>query len=133
MIFSKTAENLSEAVISKNSKLTGPIKIVASSGIATIILPSILANINFEIKGLQLELVSADSVSMDSKQDADIAIQTYRPSRKDLIASKLRRNKLWGFMHRLKYLEKNGVPQSIQDLENHCLIGTIPENFKTKR
>ena len=127
----KTAENLSEAVISKNSELTGPIKIVASSGIATIILPSILANINSEIKGLQLELVSADSVSMDSKQDADIAIQTYRPLRKDLIASKLGEINC-GVYASAKYLEKNGIPQSIQDLENHCLIGTIPETLKQK-
>ena len=125
----ETATNLSEAVISHNSELTGPIKIVSSSGIATIILPSIVADINFEVEGLQLQLVAQGSVSMDSKQDADIAIQTYRPIRKDLIASKLGEIN-YGIYASIEYLEKKGSPQSIQDLKGHCFVGTIPETLK---
>ena len=125
----ETATNLSEAVISHNSELTGPIKIVSSSGIATIILPSIVADINFEVEGLQLQLVAQGSVSMDSKQDADIAIQTHRPIRKDLIASKLGEIN-YGIYASIEYLEKKGSPQSIQDLKGHCFVGTIPETLK---
>ena len=127
----ETAKNLSEAVISQNSELAGPIKIVASSGIATIILPSIVADINFEIEGLQLHLVANGSVTMDSKQDADIAIQTYRPIRKDLIASKLGEIN-YGIYASIEYLEKKGIPQSIQDLKAHYFVGTIPETLKQK-
>ena len=125
----QTATNLSEAVISKNSELTGPIKIIASSGIATILLPSIVADINFEFEGLQLQLISKGSVSMDSKQDADIAIQTHRPTRKDLIASKVGEIN-YGVYASVKYLEKKGLPQSIQDLKKHCFVGTVPETLK---
>ena len=125
----KTATNLSEAVLLTNSELTGPIKIVASSGIATILLPSILADINFEFEGLQLQLISKGSISMDSKQDADIAIQTHRPTRKDLIASKVGEINC-GVYASVKYLEKRGFPQSIQDLKKHCFVGTVPETLK---
>ena len=127
----ETATSMSEAVISHNSELTGPIKIVSSSGIANIILPSIVADINFEVEGLQLQLVAQGSVSMDSKQDADIAIQTYRPIRKDLIASKLGEIN-YGIYASIEYLEKKGIPQSIQDLKGHCFVGTIPETLKQK-
>lgn len=125
----KAETNLSEAVISQNSELTGPIKIVASSGIASIVLPSIVADINFAIEGLQLTLIATGSVSMDSKQDADIAIQTHRPIRKDLIASKVGEIS-YGVYASVKYLEKKGTPQSLQDLKKHCFVGTIPETLK---
>ena len=125
----KEAENLSEAVLLQNSELTGPIKIIASSGIATIILPSIISELMFEIKGLQLELLPTGSVSMDSVQDADIAIQTHRPTRKDLIASKVGEIN-YGVYASVKYLEKKGMPETLQDLKKHCIIGTIPETLK---
>jgi DNA-binding transcriptional LysR family regulator len=88
-----------------------------------------VADINFEVEGLQLQLVAQGSVSMDSKQDADIAIQTYRPIRKDLIASKLGEIN-YGIYASIEYLEKKGIPQSIQDLKGHCFVGTIPETLK---
>ena len=68
---------------------------------------------------------------MDSKQDADIAIQTYRPLRKDLIASKLGEINC-GIYASAEYLEKNGIPQSIQDLERSLLRRHYSRNFKTK-
>ena len=124
-----TATKLSNAVLLQNSELSGPIKIVASSGIASIMLPSIVANINFASDGLQLEIIPMNSVNMDSKEDADIAIQTYRPIRKDLIARKLGEID-YGIYASTKYIKKKGIPQSIQDLKGHCFVGTIPETLK---
>ena len=31
---------------------------------------------------------------------------------------------------RFSYLEKRGEPQSLSDLEDHCLIGTVPQSLK---
>ena len=124
-----TATKLSNAVLLENSELSGPIKIVASSGIASIMLPSIIADINSKSSGLQLELISTNSVVMDSTQDADIAIQTHRPLRKDLIATKVGKIN-YGVYASVKYLEKNGTPETLDDLKEHCIVGTIPETLK---
>ena len=43
----QVAADLSQAVLASNAQLAGPIKILASSGIASIIMPSIIADINF--------------------------------------------------------------------------------------
>ena len=129
-IFEK-ATGLSEAVLAHNLELLGPIKIVASSGIASVILPSIVANINFASDGLQLEIIPMNSVNMDSKENADIAIQTYRPIRKDLIARKLGEIE-YGIYASTKYINKKGVPQSLEELKEHFIVGTIPETLKQK-
>ena len=124
-IFEK-ATGLSEAVLAHNLELLGPIKIVASSGIASAILPSIVANINFASDGLQLEIIPMNSVNMDSKEDADIAIQTHRPIRKDLIARKLGEIE-YGIYASTEYINKKGAPQSLEELKDHFIVGTFPK------
>lgn len=127
-IFELTKE-LSEAVLLKNSALTGSIKIHASSGIASILLPNILTKLNKIHKGLQIEITPMNVVSMDADKDADIGIQTYRPTRKDLITSKLGDLK-FGIYASKKYLQEKGEPHSLSDLQEHTLIGTIPEPLR---
>ena len=72
-----------------------------------------------------------NSVNMDSKENADIAIQTYRPIRKDLIARKLGEIE-YGIYASTKYINKKGVPQSLEELKEHFIVGTIPETLKQK-
>ncbi len=72
-----------------------------------------------------------NSVNMDSKEDADIAIQTYRPIRKDLIARKLGEIE-YGIYASTEYINKKGAPQSLEELKDHFIVGTIPETLKQK-
>ena len=127
----QVAADLSEAVLASNAQLAGPIKILASSGIASIIMPSIIADINFASDDLALEIIPMNSISMDRKQDADISIQTHRPIRNDLIVSKVGEIK-YGIYASVEYLEKRGIPQSVLDLKEHCFVGTISPILKQK-
>ena len=125
----KVASELYEAVITSNSTLTGNIKIIASSGIASIILPSIIADIDLPKQGLEIEIISTETVTMDSREDADIAISTKMPVRKDVIASKVGKIK-FGIYASHEYLEKKGIPQSISELREHTFVGSIPPDLK---
>ena len=125
----KLTEELSEAVLLENSDLTGIIKIHASSGIASILLPNILAKLNEIQPGLKLKIIPMSSVSMGADQDADIGIQTYRPPGKDLIATKVGEIK-FGIYASKKYLKINGEPKSLLNLKEHTLIGTIPQSLR---
>lgn len=125
----QSSEDLSEAISLKNSDLSGPIRIHASSGLASIHMPRMILGLNVAFENLKLEIKPMASVSMDADEDADIAIQTFMPTRKDLIASKIGEIQC-GVYASKTYLEKRGEPKSLSDLEDHCLIGTVPQSLK---
>jgi len=131
----KAAVDLYEAVLLQNVQISGPIKIIASSGIASIILPKIISRIHEVSDDIQLEVISTNSVEKEAFQDADIAIQTYAPIQLDLIALKVGQIN-YGAYASINYLERVGTPNKILELKDHCIVGSMPktlENLITNR
>jgi DNA-binding transcriptional LysR family regulator len=86
------------------------------------ILPSILAGLRVRHPGLAIELVLSNRVADLLRRDADIAVRMVRPAQEALIARRIGDLGIGLFAHR-DYVARYGLPQSIDDLRNHALIG----------
>jgi DNA-binding transcriptional LysR family regulator len=100
----------------------GTVRISASDVIGVEVLPPILARLQDEHPGLELELSLSDTVEDLLKREADIAVRMSRPAQDALITRHIGEIPLGFFAHR-RYLEQHGMPESPGDLARHRMIG----------
>ena len=106
------------------SLLSGPVKVVASSGITSIILSKIFNKLSALSSDIELHVKPVSEVSEQLLNENDISIQTLRPTRANLIARKLGEVHC-GVYASKDYLNKKGTPDSLADLGDHYLVGDI--------
>jgi DNA-binding transcriptional LysR family regulator len=102
--------------------IKGTVRISSSDVIGVEVLPPILARLQDEHPGLELELSLSDSLEDLLRREADIAVRMTRPSQDALIARHVGKIPLGLFAHR-QYLDRYGMPAAADDLANHRLIG----------
>ena len=100
----------------------GVVRIAASHIIGSEVLPTILAEFHKLHPDIQLELVLSNKVEDLTRRDADIAVRMLRPGQGALVARKVGSLGV-GFYATADYLERRGIPTSLEDLDNHTLIG----------
>jgi DNA-binding transcriptional LysR family regulator len=100
----------------------GTVRISASEVIGVEVLPPILAALQDEYPGLELELSLSDSLEDLLKRESDIAVRMTSPAQDALVTRHIGDIPLGLFAHR-RYLERHGVPQNPDDLAAHRLIG----------
>jgi DNA-binding transcriptional LysR family regulator len=93
-------------------EVRGTVRISASEVIAVETLPPILARLQEDHPALQIELSASDAVEDLLQQEADIALLSRRIGQITL-----------GFHAHRDYLERHGVPSSLEALSEHRLIG----------
>jgi DNA-binding transcriptional LysR family regulator len=103
-------------------EVRGTVRISASEVIAVETLPPILARLQEDHPALQIELSASDAVEDLLQQEADIAIRMVRPSQSALLSRRIGQITLGFHAHR-HYLERHGVPSSLEALSEHRLIG----------
>ncbi|HHG89631.1 MAG TPA: LysR family transcriptional regulator [Devosia sp.] len=116
---------LSEATIlaeGTSSKLSGAVRITASTITSHYILPAVLRKIRDEFPAIELELVPSDSAENLLMRESDIAVRMFRPTQLELIARKLGESPIICCAHK-SYLERAGRPQQINDLFAYDLVG----------
>jgi DNA-binding transcriptional LysR family regulator len=86
------------------------------------VLPSMLARFRDAHPGITLELAISNRNEDLLRRDADIAVRMVRPRQKSLVARRIGNSAIGFYAHR-NYAQKYGLPKSIADLEQHCLIG----------
>ena len=69
----------------QSQRLEGTVRITASEVIGTLVLPSIVAAMQREAPGIEVEIVATDVVDNLLRRDADIAIRMVRPEQLDLV------------------------------------------------
>lgn len=100
----------------------GTVRISASEIMGTLVLPELLAPIRNEHPGIVLELALNNRNEDLLRRDADIAVRMARPKQDGLVARRLGAVPLGFFAHR-DYAERFGLPETIDRLAEHHIIG----------
>lgn len=101
--------------------IEGHIRITASDVMSTYGLTPFLRQLRDQAPKLEIEIVASDDIKDILRRDADIAIRHVRPDQPDLIARLICEST--GHYYASKtYLERRGVPGTIDDLANHDFI-----------
>ncbi|UYV36641.1 LysR family transcriptional regulator [Rhodobacteraceae bacterium D3-12] len=102
--------------------LAGTVRITASEMVSHHVLPPILAQIRREAPDVDVELAPTDTTENLLYREADVAVRMYRPTQLDLVARYLGEIEL-GLYASSAYVAEHGVPQSVEDLRAHALVG----------
>jgi DNA-binding transcriptional LysR family regulator len=100
----------------------GTVRITASEMVGCEVLPPMLARFRESHPGIALELVLNNRNEDLLRRDADIAVRMVRPRQKSLAARRVGRSAVGLYAHRA-YVERFGLPRTIDDLQSHCMIG----------
>jgi len=106
--------------------LTGYVRVSVSEAFGTWILARRLNEFTRLHPSLTIDLVASGGFLSPSRREADIAIMLARPARGPLVARRLTDYTL-GFYAATSYLSHAGVPQTIDHLPSHKLVGFIPD------
>lgn len=116
------AAQLSITAGGKTEALAGSVRITASRIVATLILPEILTKLREQEPEIDLELTASDQTNNLLRREADIAVRMYRPTQPDVIAKKVGTIRMGMFAGR-SYLERRGLPESLEAILDHDVIG----------
>ncbi|MBL8326084.1 MAG: LysR family transcriptional regulator [Rubrivivax sp.] len=116
------AGDLLRRLARKRDAATGTVRITTSQVAASYLLPPVLADLQREEPGIQIELVASNQLTNLLRREADIAVRMVRPAQASLVARKLADLPIVACAHR-SYLAQAGTPRRPADLLQHRLIG----------
>ena len=105
----------------------GTVRITASEVVGAEVLPAILTQVHELHPEITIELVLSNRTEDLLQREADIAVRMVRPTQQALLARHVGDVDL-GLHARRDYLERRGVPTSLEELRKHTLIGFDREN-----
>ncbi|SKA36650.1 transcriptional regulator, LysR family [Enhydrobacter aerosaccus] len=117
-----TAASLLRTASSRGSAMRGTVRVTASEVIGVEVLPPIFATLRRQHPEISVELVLSNEVTDLLRRDADIAVRMIRPRQEALLVQRVGTVKVGLHAHRL-YLERHGMPASLDQLQAHALIG----------
>lgn len=124
--YAEAMESTSAALLrvasSEGDDVRGTVRITASDIVAVEVLPSILAQLHAAYPELVIELVPSNRMQDLLLREADIAVRMLAPSQDVLVARRIGEVELGLYGHR-SYLDRQHPPASIDELNNHALIG----------
>ena len=116
------AGTLARALAGQRDRVTGTVRITTSAVAGSYLLPRVIAALNAQEPGIQIELAVSNELSNLLRREADIAVRMVRPAQASLIARKLGELPIAVAAHR-SYLQRAGTPRQPADLMQHRLIG----------
>ncbi len=117
-----SAQALSRSLAKARDRTSGTVRITTSEVAAVWLLPRVLAGLQREEPGIEIELVASNTVDNLLRRDADIAVRMLRPRQTSLVARKLADIPIVAAAHR-DYLARAGTPRHGTELLQHRLIG----------
>lgn len=100
----------------------GVVRVAASEIMGAEVLPPILARFRETHPRIDVEIAVSNRVEDLSRRDADIAVRMARPTQNAIVAKKVG-DIGFGFYATPRYLERHGVPDDLDALGAHTLIG----------
>lgn len=100
----------------------GTVRVTASEIMGVEAMPTILTEFRLAHPTIDIELVLSNRNEDLSRRDADIAVRMARPTQNTLVARRVGELH-FGFYATADYLERCGTPKSLDDLDDHTLIG----------
>ena len=117
-----SAEALVRTAAGDAEQERGVVRITASQIVGAEVLPDMLRDFHEAHPGIAIELALTNTVEDLLRRDADIAVRMSQPTQEALLARRIGVARLGFFAHR-RYLERHGVPDSVDELRRHVLIG----------
>ncbi len=103
---------------------TGVVRVAVTEGVGIYWVMPKLIEFQGTYRMLTIDLRCAMEQADVARLEADIAIQFDKPSRPDLIVTRLGRLHIYPFLSE-EYARNNGVPKSIPDVKNHRLVQQV--------
>lgn len=119
---SKSAKSIALAATGQSESLAGTVRITASQNVARFLLPPILAELQAQESGIEIEVVASDQTENLLEREADIALRMYKPEQLDVVTKRLG-DVSTGAYASTEYIKNRGCPKSIADLKGHDFIG----------
>lgn len=113
---------LAHVLAGQREQTVGTVRVATSQVAATYLLPPVLAALQVEEPGIQVELVASNAISNLLRREADIAVRMVRPQQSSLVARKLADLPIVACAHH-DYLQRAGTPRTPADLLEHRLVG----------
>jgi DNA-binding transcriptional LysR family regulator len=117
-----TAAALLRTASGQGRAVRGTVRVSASEIVGVEILPPILADLRERYPDLEIELALSNTVEDLLRRDADIAVRMVEPAQDALVVKWIGTIPLAFYAHR-RYLERHGMPECLEDLVGHSLIG----------
>lgn len=117
-----TAAALRRVASSIGDGVRGTVRVTASDVIGVEVLPPVLSALRAAHPELVIELVLSNAVDDLLRREADIAVRMVQPTQDALVARRVGAIDIGLFAHQ-RYLDAHGVPQSVDGLHGHALIG----------
>jgi DNA-binding transcriptional LysR family regulator len=127
-----TSAALLRVASSHGAGVRGTVRLSASEVIGVEILRSILAALRNEHPELVVELVLSNEVDDLLHREADIAVRMLRPTQDALVARRIGDIELGLYAHE-RYLAAHGMPESLDELSRHAIVGFDQENAYIRR
>lgn len=106
----------------RDTRLTGTVRVTASETLAFGALAGEIAQFRGRHPGIAVELMVDNRMLDLSRREADIAFRAARPAEGDLFGRKLA-DVVWRFYAAPSYLDAQGKPRTLRDLDKHDVIG----------
>jgi DNA-binding transcriptional LysR family regulator len=116
------AQSLALVLAGRRAATEGTVRITTSRVAAAWLLPPVLARLQAEEPGIQVELVGSDAISNLVRREADIAVRMLRPEQGSLVARRLGEIPIVPCAHR-HYLDAAPPLREPADLAAHRLVG----------
>lgn len=118
--------DLQNGFSTKRETVQGTVRIAASEGYAVAVLAPQIPKILRKYPDLSIEIVPLPRGFSLSKREADIAIMVEKPNERNLQARWFCDYRLGLYAHK-DYLHKAGIPQAVEDLSSHSLVGYVDD------
>ena len=116
------AEAMSHTLQRQQQATSGCVRITTSHVAAVYLMPPVLAALQREEPGIEIEVVASNQLSNLLRREADIALRMVRPTQGSLVARKLATLPIVAAAHE-SYLQRAGTPRAPAELLQHRLIG----------
>lgn len=121
-LMASTSAALLRTAEGRSGEVDGTVRISASEVVGIIHLPAILTRLRRRYPRLTIELSLSNAVDDLLKRQADIAIRMVRPEQQTLLAKRVGVFPVGLHAHR-DYLARRGMPKSMDELNQHDIIG----------
>lgn len=115
-------DGIERHIVGKDFRPKGVVKITAPNNIAYRYLPRYISNFNVKYPEIEIELLVSNQEFNMSNRQADIAVRATSSPPEHLIGRQVTTLR-WSVFAGKKYKDKFGLPNDMEELINHSLIG----------
>lgn len=118
----EAAHRVSLVAAGQSSEVAGDVRLSASDGICTHLLPGLIGGLRQLAPEVRLEIIAENRISDLMRREADIAIRHVEPSEPELIGRRLKDGSARLYAAK-SWLERHGRPENLEALAKADMIG----------